>query len=164
MIYKLALFTTAFFTISTSVVIADNYRSIHFNNNTRPVGFADNNFRPLGFDPPPLRYPSARYSLDNLRNHPYNSALRLGQTYARPFRPGLGYQSPYGRLLSPEYRSLNPYTREYVSGVRQSRFQGSDYQYYLRNESYNQFRANAYGGPWYFPGSNTNVRTRTFSW
>ena len=134
-----------------------NQRTLEFPNNFRPSGFTDRNFRPLGFDPPPIRYPAATYSLDSLRSHPYNprSAAAFGSLYAPRFRPGFGYQSPYGRLRSPEYNTLNPYHYEYGFGVRQG--------YFNRNSWTHQYWTNSYGGPWYFPGSTTNTQRR-FSW
>lgn len=137
----------------------DNYRPLKFPNNGRPAGVASQNYRPLGFDPPPIRYPAARYSLDSMRSHPYILPGNTipSRTYIPRFKPGLGYQSFYGSLRSREYRSLNPYSSEYDFGIRRSTF-----QLQRMNPSY-RYRSNSLGGPWYYPGASTNTSSR-FTW
>ena len=117
--------------------------------------------RSLNFDPPPISYPPAQYSLDSMANHPYNSATARGYAWQNPgspkwFVPGYGYQQPYGYSSSMRNRLLNPYLQEYSFGIRRSNLRRSDATH--RNWT------NAYGGPWYFPGSSTNTTQRPFRW
>ncbi len=145
---------------SADVSAQSNYRPLIFPNNSRTLTFP-NNSRTLGFDGPVIRYPTPQYSLDMLRDHPFNSATTRGHASLRPdspkwFRPGYGYQSPYETYRGLRYRSLNPYTSQYAFGIRQPNQRRSDATHLNWT--------NAYGGPWYFPGSSTNTRQRSFRW
>lgn len=124
---------------------------------------ADDGFRtrPLSFEAPPITYPAAQYSLDSMANHPYNSATAPGHASQSPgspkwFVPGYGYQRPYGYGSTLNRRLRNPYLTEYSFGTRRPNLR--------RNDTTHLYWTNAYGGPWYLPGSTTNTRPRTFAW
>lgn len=153
---------TLCFALIASTSFADNSRSLQFGENSRTLTFP-NNTRTLSFDGPAISYPAAQYSLDEMGSHPFNSAGAIGHASQSPgsakwFRPGFGYQVPNGTNRSGllRYRALNSYNSEYANGIRRTDFR--------RNSSSHLYYTNAYGGPWYFPGSTTNTTPRVFSW
>jgi len=93
------------------------------------------------------------YSLDLLQDHPYRFVPSYGHASQNPgspkwFVPGYGYRIPGFGYSSP----VTTYTDYYQFGARGPGFYNNNQQFYL---------SNSYGGPWYFPGSSTNV---TNSW
>ncbi len=99
------------------------------------------------------------YALDSMTDHPYRFTPAYGHASQNPgspkyFVPGYGYRIP-GFGSGNGFSSSNSYTDHYTFGIRKP---GS------YNDTTHQYWDNSYGGPWYIPGSSTNLKSRFPNW
>lgn len=104
----------------------------------------------------PARSAEPIYSLDLLQDHPYRFVPSYGHASQNPgspkwFAPGYGYRIPGFGYSSP----VTSYTDYYQFGSLRPGFYNPNQQLFLYY---------SYGGPWYIPGSTTNVTNAWPQW